>query len=146
AQSLSWPSAISPQHLGHRPLAADHPELTASSCLLRALEQLLDAPPFFTRERPRLDHKHAVARARPVLLVVGLVLDPLRPELLEGLVLDTLGDHHDPGLLHLVGCDYADHGAARASCVLCRFRRHRFSSGRLGMAGGGLLHSRTVTA
>src|SRR5690242_10752141 len=88
--------------------------MAVSSRLFRTLEQLLDAPPFFARERARFDHQHLVARARFVFLVVSLVLHTLGHELLVGLVLDAVGDDDDASLHHLVGRHHADHRAARA--------------------------------
>src|SRR5688572_4351030 len=91
-------------------------------CLLRTLDELLDAPALIAAERPRLDDLHAVPRARLIFFVVRLVLLAPQDVLLVLAVAHAPRDDDDARLLHLVGGHDPGHRARRAA-LAGRLRR-----------------------
>src|SRR4051794_29843048 len=86
--------------------------------LPRALHDLHEAPALGARQRTALDHAHAVALVRVVLLVVRVQRRRLADDLLVHLVAPRALDAHGDRLVRLRGGDDALAGARLAGPVL----------------------------
>src|SRR4051794_16641503 len=107
--------------------------------LPRALHDLHEAPALGARQRTALDHAHAVALVRVVLLVVRVQRRRLADDLLVHLVAPRGLDPHGDRLVRLRGGDDALAGARAAGAVLLGGRRLGRALVALGALGLGLL-------